>query len=244
MAETIFDGDDTTSGLPVYRTQATPVFIVNDSDNSIPTSGGGGGGAGDASAANQATQITAEQAIQAAVQVMDDWDESDRAKVNLIAGVAGVSAGAGNTDTGTLRVITAADGPMNAVLGTTAGAAVITDANGSIQQYLRGLVKLLITSGSALIGITKFQGAANIATGQVATSTTAATFVIARATRRSATLKNTDASITVYIGPATVTSSNGMPLKAGESISVDWVGLIQVIAASGTPTVAYVDVWD
>lgn len=31
----------------------------------------------------------------------------------------------------------------NAALGTTAGAAVITDATGTIQQYLRGLVKLI-----------------------------------------------------------------------------------------------------
>lgn len=39
-----------------------------------------------------------------------------------------------------------------AVEGTTAGAAVITDANGTIQQYLRGLVKLLITTGTIVLG--------------------------------------------------------------------------------------------
>lgn len=88
------------------------------------------------------------------------------------------------------------------------------------------------------------KAAPNFATGQVATSTTAATFVVARATRRSVTLKNEDAAITVYIGPATVTSGNGFPLKANQSISVAWVGLIQVIAASGTPTVSYADEYD
>lgn len=36
-------------------------------------------------------------------------------------------------------------------IGVTTGAAVITDADGTIQQYLRGLVKLFITSGSALV---------------------------------------------------------------------------------------------
>lgn len=35
---------------------------------------------------------------------------------------------------------------LNTVLGVTTGAAVITDANGAIQQYLRGLVKLAIQS--------------------------------------------------------------------------------------------------
>jgi hypothetical protein len=38
-----------------------------------------------------------------------------------------------------------------ATLGATTGAAVVTDANGTIQQYLRGLVKLAITAGSFLV---------------------------------------------------------------------------------------------
>lgn len=41
---------------------------------------------------------------------------------------------------------------INAVAGTTAGAAVVTDANGTLQQYLRGIVKLLITSGTIILG--------------------------------------------------------------------------------------------
>lgn len=87
-------------------------------------------------------------------------------------------------------------------------------------------------------------GAANMANGQVTTSNVAGTLVAARATRRYVTIKNLDASITVYIGIATVTSANGLPLLAGESVSLDFVGLIQVIAASATPTVAYVEVYD
>lgn len=85
------------------------------------------------------------------------------------------------------------------------------------------------------------QGAANVASSQVTTSGSAGTLAIARATRRSLTIKNIDASITVYIGPATVTTANGMEVKAGQSITVTWVGLVQVIAASGTPVVC---VWD
>lgn len=39
-----------------------------------------------------------------------------------------------------------------AALGATNGVAVVTDANGTLQQYLRGLVKLLITSGTIVLG--------------------------------------------------------------------------------------------
>jgi hypothetical protein len=44
-----------------------------------------------------------------ALQVMDDWDESDRAKVNPIAGQAGVAAGAGTISATTQRVTPACD---------------------------------------------------------------------------------------------------------------------------------------
>jgi len=59
-----------------------------------------------------------------------------------------------------------------AVEGTTAGAAVITDANGTIQQYLRGLVKLLITTGTIVLGagtaaIGKLAANANVDIGAV-----------------------------------------------------------------------------
>lgn len=56
--------------------------------------------------------------IATAVQVMDDWDESDRAKVNPIAGQAGVAAGAGAADALTQRTILASDDPAVTLLGT------------------------------------------------------------------------------------------------------------------------------
>jgi hypothetical protein len=84
-------------------------------------------------------------------------------------------------------------------------------------------------------------GAAHEANSQVATSTTAGTLVIARATRTSCLVRNLDASINVYIGAATVTSGNGMLIKPGESVVISGVTLWQVIAASGTPTVAVID---
>lgn len=73
------------------------------------------------------------------------------------------------------------------------------------------------------------KGAANLATAQVTSTGTAATLVAARATRRSVLFRNVSASGSVWIGPATVTSSNGVELKAGESVPFTWVGLLQVI---------------
>lgn len=87
-------------------------------------------------------------------------------------------------------------------------------------------------------------GATTYANGQVSASTSAATLLAARATRRSVIFKNHDASITVYIGAATVSSSNGMAIAAGESIKLYITTLIQVISASGTPVVSYIEEYD
>lgn len=99
------------------------------------------------------------------------------------------------------------------------------------------------SSGRATVN-TNRAGAPNMANGQVTASGTAGTLVASRATRRYVTVKNLDTSLTVYIGIATVTAGNGMPLKGGESVSLDFTGLIQVIAASGSPIVAYAEVYD
>ena len=94
------------------------------------------------------------------------------------------------------------------------------------------------------IGVTKLTGAPNTANGQVTASTAAATLKAANSTRRSIAIVNTDASITVYVGIATVTAGNGFPLKAGQSMSIDSTALIQVIAVSGSPVVAYLETYD
>lgn len=78
----------------------------------------------------------------------------------------------------TLRAVSAAkplpvalqtSDPAVSVLGATSGAKVITDANGTIQQYLRGLIYLLITSGQALVTATIAAGTAVI--GKLVAST-------------------------------------------------------------------------
>lgn len=47
----------------------------------------------------------------ASLSVLDDWDETDRAKVNIIAGQAGITAGAGAVGASSPRVTLASDDP-------------------------------------------------------------------------------------------------------------------------------------
>lgn len=95
-----------------------------------------GGGVGNATAANQVLELavlgapndaavaagavgtisaklrlttTQLEQIRALLDILDDWDETDRAKVNIIAGQAGVAAGAGIVGASTQRVVLASD---------------------------------------------------------------------------------------------------------------------------------------
>lgn len=144
------------------------------------------------------------------------------------------------TVTGQVQVGSAPVNPPLSVSG--------VDSGGLKRHILTGTDGTVKTDSSATtqpVSVTKGPtGAANFANGQVAASTTAATLVAARATRRSVAIKNTSTTITVYYGAATVTNANGVELKPGESQSIDTTALIQVIAASGTPVVAYVETYD
>lgn len=66
-------------------------------------------GAGAVGTGVQRTTLASDDPAVVSLQIMDDWDESDRAKVNLIAGQAGVAAGAGAVDALTQRVVLATD---------------------------------------------------------------------------------------------------------------------------------------
>lgn len=87
------------------------------------------------------------------------------------------------------------------------------------------------------------QGGTAIATGQVAPTNSAATLLAARETRKVVTFFNVG-SVDVYIGPATVTSANGLKLPPGASIDIQTTALVQAITASGTGSVHYCEVYD
>lgn len=78
-----------------------------------------------------------------------------------------------------------------------------------------------------------------------ATASTSAASIAARPDRRGIVIRNLDAAITIYVsGAPLVSSSNGMPLKAGESISIDTAAAVFYVAASGSPVIAYLETYD
>lgn len=92
-----------------------------------------------------ASTLAEQQTQTTSLSVLDDWDESDRAKVNIIVGQAGITAGAGAVAANSPRVTLASDDPAVAVLGATGDAAVSTDTTGSISAKTRGIIKILTT---------------------------------------------------------------------------------------------------
>ena len=87
-------------------------------------------------------------------------------------------------------------------------------------------------------------GAPYFANGQVTAGSASGQLVPARETRRSVLIRNLDSSNSAYIGRATVTSSNGMLLKAGESVSVDTTAAINCIRATSDVALAYLETYD
>lgn len=89
------------------------------------------------------------------------------------------------------------------------------------------------------------EGGTAFATGQVTPTTTAATLLAARETRKSVMFYN-NGQATVFIGPATVTTGNGFPLLPGMAATFNTTALLQCIIATGTATsyVAYAESYD
>src|SRR6187200_604787 len=90
------------------------------------------------------------------------------------------------------------------------------------------------------------EGGTAVATGQVTPTGTAATLLAARETRKVATFFN-GCNMTVYIGPATVTTGNGFELQPGAGLSIPTTALVQLIVASAmglTGVVSYVESYD
>ncbi len=80
---------------------------------------------------------------------LDDWDESDRAKVNLIAGQAGITAGAGNVAANTPRITVAADDPLVTRLGEVQASPTANTVLDRLKALLTGIA---LAAGTNLIG--------------------------------------------------------------------------------------------
>lgn len=92
-------------------------------------------------------------------------------------------------------------------------------------------------------------GGTAFATGHVQISSTAATLIAARETRKRVVITNYQ-TVPIYVGPATVTTTNGFRLDPGASLVLNTTALIQGITAaaytaSGEDTkVHYVETYD
>lgn len=82
--------------------------------------------------------------------------------------------------------------------------------------------------------------ASTIATGQVAPTGTAGTLVAARSTRTRLVIYNTG-SCSIWVGPATVATSNGLLVPAGTSLVMYHTALIQAITGGNTGAVGYLE---
>lgn len=87
------------------------------------------------------------------------------------------------------------------------------------------------------------EGGTTTANGQVAPTNSPATLLAARETRVIVTFTNRG-TVDVYIGIATVSTSNGFLLSPGES--VDYVGkaLVQAVTPAGTGAIHYLEVYN
>ncbi len=103
-------------------------------------------GAGNTGTGSLRVTIATDQA-QLTNKLLVTPDANSAVNVAQMNGVA-TSMGAGASGTGVQRVTLASDDPAVATLGATTGAKVITDANGTIQQYLRGIIYQMITAGA------------------------------------------------------------------------------------------------
>ncbi len=129
--------------------------------------------------------------------------------------------GAG-TAAAALRTTQASDSPLVSVSGATNGAAVVTDADGTIQQYLRGLVKALVVNGFSLKPSTAGgQGSKNVTTAatplQLAATTAIKSVIV---TARIGNTKEIAVGFSNAVR-ATAGSEIGMCLQPGDSVTLN-----------------------
>lgn len=169
-----------------------------------------------------------DDAVKTSVEIMDDWDESDRAKVNPIAGQAGVQGGSGTTNALTQRVVLATD----VALPTGTNAIGKLAANSGVDI---GDVDVTSLPYTAALTMTHTVGSA---------TTSSSAMLAANANRKYALLQNIG-SVDVYIKiAATAVASQGILLAAnggsfelGQAYGNLATGAINGITASGSASV-------
>jgi hypothetical protein len=88
-------------------------------------------------------------------------------------------------------------------------------------------------------------GTANVATGTATAGAASGVLIAARATRRKVIVSNTHATDAAWVGPGTVTSSNGYSLPAGQQATFETVAALNCLRSStNNITLSFVEVYD
>ncbi len=105
--------------------------------------------------------------------------------------------------------------------------------SGALNVFLASITANAGTSlNTTNVSVKILQGAATLASSQVTMSNVSTTIAGSRPTRRSATIRNQDTANSGLIGPAPIGTANGLLLYPGESISVDFTGVIAGISST------------
>lgn len=83
------------------------------------------------------------------------------------------------------------------------------------------------------------EGGSDFATAQYTPTASAATLIAARETRKNVVIVN-GSNVDVFVGPATVTTSNGLRIQPGGALTITTTKLIQAISSSVTGLVGVV----
>jgi hypothetical protein len=106
----------------------------------------------------------------------------------------------------------------------------------------KGLVALLVLMGCLATGKAEPQSASRIASvfsGTVATTGT--TLAAANGARLSIICTDEDSAIAIYVGGSDVTSTGGVRVAAGSSITLTSTAQVRARSASATPTVSCIE---
>lgn len=97
---------------------------------------------------------------------------------------------------------------------------------------------------SPVVHLDANRGAASIAHGNGTAVTAAAVAIPARATRRSALLRNEDAANSLRYGGSSIDATHGGLLKAGEAVPLDTVAAVYVARVTADVAFSYVETYD
>ncbi len=167
---------------------------------------------------------------------------------NTGANPAYVKLGSSSVAAATGNDVVAAGGALSLTVGSNAYLAAIT-ASGATALNVSGGSGLPTGWGGGSGGGANSPpvGSGSLAASQASIGTSATSIVAARTGaagtgRIAATLYNSG-SATVYVGASGVTTSTGMPLPAGASITLNTTAAIYGVAASGTQTIGVTETY-